>query len=424
MNFDPSKIFRRCADSPTLKIANRGKDLIARGYDVVNVTVGEPDFAPPQTALDAMVAAASKSGSHRYGPAPGTAGLRSAVSERLKNELGLEMGDVMITHGGKGALFMGLFTITPKDHGITVMTTGPYWPSYRPIVEELGNQFIMVPTSATEGYKLPADKLRHFMDEHNPQAFILTSPGNPTSSVYNPDELDAFADVFREHPQCTIFSDDIYSYWVHGNQNFMNLSMVAPDLSDRIVICDAFSKSMALTGWRVGYAAGPKNLIAAMSANQGNYLGNPNSVGQIMAHAVLTGDQSYRNQWSKAFERRAARMVERLKNLDGIKLNMPGGGIYDYLDAEGLFAQNPTVPKDLPLFPGLEAEGFKSMAGQTLKDTGDFGNYLFGHFGLAAIPGTDCEDPNGMRMGIAVSDNDIEKASDRTIEGVMALERS
>lgn len=413
--------FRDLAESPTMKISAQAKGLIENGHDVINLTAGEPDFAPPQTAIDALAKAMAKDASvFRYGPAAGMPGLRAAVKEQLKTERGLDVGDVGITHGGKGALFMALFTASPYDKPLTVMKAAPYWPSYRPIVEGLGHRFVPMHTKASEGYKVTPDLLEFYLKKYKPDFVIEASPDNPTSVFSTRQEIEERAEVYRRY-DTQIISDNIYSYWVHSGEKFVDLAMAAPDLQPRIVICDAFSKSMALTGLRVGYAAGPKEFMKSVMSAQSHYLGNANRMGQTMALGALNGSQDYRDVWEAAFERRAASAVEILQTSPLINVSMPGGGIYCYPDLSKVFRQNAQVPKGLPLFKGLEKEAYQSMAGEPIKDTGAMGRYMLAHFGLAVIPGTDCEDPNGIRMGIAASDDHVKEGARRFVQAVNSL---
>lgn len=389
--------------SPTLSLAAIAGELKAQGKDVISLSVGEPDFDTP-----AHICAAGKQamddGKTRYTPVPGTPALRQAICDKFKNENGIEYtpDQVIVGTGGKQVLYNAFMaTINPGDE---VVIPAPYWVSYPDMVELAEGKSVIVECPAENGFKLQAADLEAAITDKT-KWVIFNSPSNPTGAAYTKDEMKAVLDVIERHPHVYVMSDDIYEHLVYDGFEFATPAQVAPSLKDRILTINGVSKAYAMTGWRIGYAAGPVDIIKAMSKIQGQSTSNPSSISQEAALAALTGDQTFLNQWRDAFQKRRDLVLARLDAIDGISCIKPEGAFYIYAGCEGVI-------------------GKVTPQGKKIETDEDFAQYLLGELNVSVVHGGAFGLSPFFRISYALSEADLEKACDRIEEAVNGLKDS
>lgn len=389
--------------SPTLSLAAIAGELKAQGKDVISLSVGEPDFDTP-----AHICAAGKQamddGKTRYTPVPGTPALRQAICDKFKNENGIEYtpDQVIVGTGGKQVLYNAFMaTINPGDE---VVIPAPYWVSYPDMVELAEGKSVIVECPAENGFKLQAADLEAAITDKT-KWVIFNSPSNPTGAAYTKDEMKAVLDVIERHPHVYVMSDDIYEHLVYDGFEFATPAQVAPSLKDRILTINGVSKAYAMTGWRIGYAAGPVDIIKAMSKIQGQSTSNPSSISQEAALAALTGDQTFLNEWRDAFQKRRDLVLARLDAIDGISCIKPEGAFYIYAGCEGVI-------------------GKVTPQGKKIETDEDFAQYLLGELNVSVVHGGAFGLSPFFRISYALSEADLEKACDRIEEAVNGLKDS
>lgn len=320
--------------SPTLAVSQKAAELKAAGHDVIGLGVGEPDFDTPEFVKTAAKAAID-AGHTKYTAVDGIPQLKQAVINKFKRDNGLsyEPSEILISAGGKHSIFNLLSAwLNPGDE---VLIPAPYWVSYPDMSILVGAVPKFIEAGIEQRYKITPEQLANAITAKT-RLLFLNSPSNPTGTAYTKAELEALAEVLRQHPQVLIATDDMYEHILWSDESFHNIAMVAPDLNDRIVVLSGVSKAYAMTGWRIGYAAGPKPLIAAMKKIQSQSTSNPASISQWAALAALEGDQTIIKTMVKAFKERHDYLVDALNNVPGMKCIAGDGTFYTFANIDGL----------------------------------------------------------------------------------------
>ena len=378
--------------SMTLATSAKAKTMKASGVDVVGFGAGEPDFKTPPHICDAAVAAV-RDGHHGYIlPSSGLAELKQAVAAYLDRKCGLayEPSQICITTGGKYALFEACLTVlNPGDEAVL---PAPYWVSYPEQIRFAGAEPVIVGAGAGQGFKITPDQLGAAVTERT-RLFILNSPSNPTGVVYTRDELAALAEVVAGR-DIWVFSDEIYNELVYEGVDTCSFATLRDDLPAQTITFGGASKTWAMTGWRIGWAAGPHDLIGAMGRLQSQSTSNPTSIAQYAAVAALTGPEEPARAMYEEFDRRRVYMADRLAAMDGVTCVPPQGAFYTFPDFAAVY--------DRVL--GSEVEGPRSVA---------FADKVLDEAGVAVVPGAAFGDDNCCRLSFAMSMEQIEKGLDR-----------
>ena len=329
-----SAALARIAPSGTTAMTDRAIELRAAGHDIISLSVGEPDFATPPHVI-AAAKAALDAGDTRYTQVPGTQALRAAAAEHFRRDLGITVppGQVIVSAGGKQAIFHALLaTLNPGDE---VLVPSPWWVSYPEIVRFAGAEVIDLPTVAAGGFRITPAQLEAAITPRS-RWLLLNSPGNPTGATYPAAELRALGEVLRRHPQVMVLSDDIYAPLRYTPGAHATLAVECPDLAERILTVSGVSKSHAMTGFRIGVAAGSLWLIQAMARLQSHSSGNAASISQAAAVAAFLGPQDFLDDWRERFRLRRDRVVAAINAVPGLSCPVPDGAFYCMVDAAPL----------------------------------------------------------------------------------------
>lgn len=327
----PSQRVARLPTSPTLAISARAKELAAAGHDVLNLSAGEPDFDTPAFIRRAACEALER-GATRYTAADGTPELKAAIAGKFKRDNSLEYAtnEIIATSGAKQALFNAC--LSALDPGDEVLIPAPYWVSYPAVAQLAEAKPVILPCSAERGFKLTPETLERAISAKT-RLLILNSPSNPAGAVYSSAELTALGEVLARHEQVLVITDDIYEHLIYDHDKpFANVVMTVPTLRERTLVVNGVSKAYAMTGWRLGYAAGPAWWIAGMKKIQSQSTSNPAAVSQAAAAAALNGDQECVNAMRSAFKGRRDRFVAGLQQVSGVRCKMPDGAFYVFVD--------------------------------------------------------------------------------------------
>lgn len=353
MDYQLSDRINAIQPSPTLAVTQKANELRQQGKDVIGLGVGEPDFDTPDFIKEAAIQAI-RDGKTKYTAVDGIDELKDAVIKKLKrdNNLSYERKEIIVSAGGKHSIFNLLSAwLNPGDE---VIIPAPYWVSYPDMTKLVGAEPVIVKAGIDQRFKITPDQLREALTDKTRLMFI-NSPSNPAGTAYTADELKALAEVLRDYPNVLIATDDMYEHILWSDSAFANFPMVAPDLKDRTVILTGVSKAYAMTGWRIGYAAGPKPIIAAMKKMQSQSTSNPTSISQYAAAAALNGDQSCINTMVTAFKERHDYLVEALNDINGVDCVPGDGTFYAFAHVEGLMAKA-KVSSDVELCEKLLTE--------------------------------------------------------------------
>jgi len=385
-----SKRVNAIKPSPTLAVSQKAAELKAAGADVIGLGVGEPDFTTPKFICEAAKQAID-AGHTRYTAVDGIPELKKAICAKFSrdNQLSYEPSEILVSAGGKHSIF-NLLTAW-LDEGDEVIIPAPYWVSYPDMTLLVGATPVVIEAGIDQAYKITAEQLAAAITDKTKLLF-LNSPSNPTGMAYTADELRALAEVLRQHPRVLIATDDMYEHILWADEPFANLPMVAPDLKDRTVILSGVSKAYAMTGWRIGYAAGPKPIIAAMKKAQSQSTSNPASISQYAALAALNGDQSFIGEMVSEFRIRHDRLVEGLSKIPGLKVRPGDGTFYTFPNIEGLM-QAVGVETDVELCERLLSEA-----------------------NVALVPGSAFGAPGHFRLSFAASRDVLDEAVRRIAE--------
>ena len=387
----------RLAPSATLAMSQKSSEMKAQGIDVINMSVGEPDFNTPDNIKQAAKKAIDENYS-RYSPVPGYPDLRKAIVAKLKNENGLEytINEVIVGTGGRKCVCNAVLALV--NPGDEVIIPAPYWVSYPQMVKLAGGTPVIVNLSFDQDFKMTAEQLENAITEKT-KMLILCSPSNPTGSVYSKKELAALAEVLKKHPEVFVLADEIYE---HINYIGKHHSIAQePGMKEQVIIANGVSKAYAMTGWRIGFLAGPEWIIKGCNKLQGQYTSGTCSVSQKAAEAAYTLDQSAVEEMRVAFERRRNLIVKLAKEVPGLEVNMPQGAFY--------------------LFPKCNSYFGKSNGEKTINNSTDFAMYLLEEAHVATVGGDAFGDPDCFRMSYATSDENIVEAIKRIKEALGKL---
>ena len=396
MNYLAERL-NRLSPSATLAMSQKSNELKAQGVDVINMSVGEPDFDTPMHIKEAAKKAVDDNYS-RYSPVPGYPALRNAIVAKMKNENGLEYTAAQIScaNGAKQSVCNTIMVLV--DKGDEVIIPAPYWVSYPEMVKMADGTPVIITAGIKQDFKITPAQLEAAITPKT-KALILCSPSNPTGSVYNKEELAALAEVLAKHPQVIIIADEIYEHinYVGKHESIAQFE----EVRDRVVIVNGVSKAYAMTGWRIGFVAGPEWLVKAINKLQGQYTSGPCSVSQKAAEAAYTGTQAPVKEMQQAFERRRDLIVSLAKEIPGMEINYPQGAFY--------------------LFPKCDAFFGKSAGNHTINDADDLAMYLLEVGHVACVGGTSFGAPECIRLSYATSDENIVEAMRRIKEALAAL---
>ena len=375
--------------SQTKAMSALAETMVSQGRKVIKLSQGEPDFATPehiaQAAISAIVA-----GHTKYTAVAGIPLLREAIVDKFKREnaLTFSMEQVTVGCGAKQLLFNAL--IASLDAGDEIVFPTPCWVSYPEMVKLAGGVPVAIKTLVEDGFVIQPDTLEAAITP-NTKWLMLNSPSNPTGAVYSRADLAALAEVLRKHPKIWVLSDDIYEHIVYNDDAFATLAAIAADLADRTVTINGVSKSYAMTGWRVGYAGGPTEMIKAMNTVQGQSTSHTCSIAQHAAAAALSGDQSFIGEFRDAFKVRRDLMMSFLHDIPGLNCRTPDGAFYLFVDCRSLM-------------------GSRAPDGKQLNNDNDFAMYLLEHAGVAVVPGSAFLAEGFVRISYAASDDELRSA--------------
>jgi aspartate aminotransferase len=374
--------------SPTLAITARAAQMRAAGKDIVGLGAGEPDFDTPEHIKAAAVEALAK-GFTKYTAVDGIASLKKAIIEKFKKDNGLDYQpkQVLVSCGGKQSSYN--LTQALLNPGDEVIIPAPFWVSYPDMVLLADGVPVIIETTQAQRFKITPEQLRKAITPKTRLIFI-NSPSNPSGIAYTLDELKALGDVLKDYPNIIIATDDMYEHILWQQGTFVNILNAHPDLYDRTVVMNGVSKAYSMTGWRIGYAAGPADLIEAMTTVQSQSTSNPTSISQVAAEAALTGDQSFINDMCVEFKKRHDYVVAEFNKIDGI----------DCIETDGTFYVFPNIEKLLARLDGID-------------DDLAFSEYLIEKAGVALVPGSAFGTPGHIRISIATSMANLEKAMER-----------
>jgi aspartate aminotransferase len=384
-----SESVERIAASATMAISSRAKAMQAAGEDVIALAAGEPDFVTPQHIRDAAKAALDE-GFTYYTPAAGIPELRAAWGKKVGRERGVTYSadQVIVTAGGKQAVFNTVYALAgPGDE---VIIPAPYWVSYPEQAKAVGATPVVIETRAEDNFKLGPEALRDAITERT-RLLILCSPSNPTGAVYSREELTALSEVLVKE-QVPVLSDEVYDALVYG-EPFSSIASLGQEIYELTVVAGAVSKAYAMTGWRIGFAAGPKHVIAAAGRLQSHSTSGANSIAQKAALAAITGDQSSVEQMRQAFDERRKYMLERLLDMEGVSCPEPRGAFYT--------------------FPRISAFYGRTLDGEPIDGSMAFCTALLEQAKLALVPGVAFGNDEHVRLSYAASMEEITEAMDR-----------
>jgi len=390
-----SERLQRLQPSATLAMSQRSSELKAQGVDVINMSVGEPDFNTPDHIKEAAKQAIDENWS-RYSPVPGYPELKNAIVAKLKNENGLDYkpSQILCSNGAKQSVCNTVMALV--NAGDEVIIPAPYWVSYPQMVLLAEGTPVFVEAKIEQDFKITPEQLEAAITPKT-KALILCSPSNPTGSVYSLKELEALKDVLLKHPQVIVIADEIYE---HINYVGQHASMASfPDIKDRVVIINGVSKAYAMTGWRIGFVAAPEWIVKGCNKLQGQYTSGPCSVSQKAAEAAYTGSQQCVEDMRQAFERRKNLIVKLAKEIPGLEVNDPQGAFY--------------------LFPKCSSYFGKADGERVINNSTDFAMYLLEVGHVATVGGDAFGSPECFRMSYATSDENIVEAMNR-IKNVLA----
>lgn len=378
--------------SATLAVTTKAKELKEQGVDVIDLGVGEPDFPTPQHICDEAKAALDR-GETKYVAVAGTPALRKAICDKLKRENNLDYtpDEITVNCGGKGTLFnIIMATVNPKDE---VIIPAPYWVSYPDMVRIAEGTPVFVVGKEETGFKITPEDLEKAITPKT-KWFIINSPSNPSGAAYTPDELRALADVLKRHPHVWIISDEIYEHIVYDNFKSASIAAVAPELKDRTLTVNGLAKSFSMTGWRVGYAAGPAEVIKAANKIQSQSTSHAVSFCQSAGVVALNSPMDFLKERNDIFKQRRDMVVEKLNAIAGITCRVPEGAFYLYPSIAGCI-------------------GKKTPDGKEIKTDTDFVTYLLETQGVAVVPGVAFGLSPYFRLSYATATELLEKACER-----------
>ena len=393
-----SQFTRQLKPSETLAISTKAKTLRAQGRNIIDFGLGEPDFATPANIIRAAEHAMAE-GFTKYTPPAGLPALRRAIADKLKRENDLDYApeQIIVSCGAKQALYNVAMVLI--DAGDEVLIPGPYWVTYPTQVVLAGGTPVIIPTTAADDFKITGDMLRRYLTPQT-KGIILNSPCNPTGAVYTPAELEDLARVLLD-TNLFIITDEIYEHIIYDGIKQISIATLHPALQARAVVVNGFSKSYAMTGWRLGYCAGPREVIEMCDRLQSQTTSNPTAFVQVAGIEALTGPQDSVHAMAQAFEERRNFVVARLNAIAGITSNTPHGAFYIFPKIAGLFGRH--------------------AKGQPLTTSVEVADYLLDEAGVAVVPGDAFGDDHYMRLSYASSMAELEDGLGRIDQAVQQL---
>lgn len=386
-----SKALERVQPSATVAISQKAREMAREGRDIIALSAGEPDFDTPTPIKNAAIAALG-AGKTKYTNVDGIPELKEAVAVKFRSENGLEVtaDDCFVASGGKQIIFNAMMaTLNPGDE---VIVPVPYWVSYPEIVRLCGAEPVFAKADASTGFKLTAAALEATITPKT-KWLILNTPSNPSGATYDAAELKVLAEVLLRHSHVHILTDDIYEALVYDG-SFATIAEVAPELMPRTVTLNGVSKSHSMTGWRIGYCTGPRDLLKAMTKLQSQSTTNPSSISQWAAVEALTGDQSFLLEWKKVFRARRDKVVDGLNNCKGLDCLVPAGAFYVFPSCTGLYGKTTT-------------------GGAAINSDADFVMALLEETGVALVHGAAFGLPGHFRLSYAAADAQLDAALGR-----------
>lgn len=381
---------RELQESQTIKMAQMGRELKQKGVDIIDLSLGEPDFSTSAHIKEAAKRAIEEGYTH-YPPVPGYPDLREAIARKFlkENNLAYTMDQIVVSTGAKQSLAnVILCLVNPGDE---VLMPAPYWVSYAAQIQLAEGKMVTVPTTVESEYKITPGQLEAHLNSRT-KLFIFSSPCNPTGSVYSMAELEKLAEVFCKFPGVQIISDEIYEH-INFRDHHESIAQVQ-EIADRVVVVNGFSKGFAMTGWRLGYIAAPLEIARACTKMQGQFTSGASSISQRAAFAAITEDLKPTIAMREAFRRRRDLMMKLLAEVKGLKLNRPEGAFYLFPDVSEYF-------------------GKKDRAGNRINDAEDLSMYLLKEAHVSSVTGAAFGSPQCLRLSYANSEDNLEKAAER-----------
>ncbi|TCC58820.1 pyridoxal phosphate-dependent aminotransferase [Kribbella pittospori] len=373
------------SESATMAVDSKAKALKAAGRPVIGFGAGEPDFPTPDYIVEAAVAAARDPKNHRYTPAGGLPELKQAIVDKTKRDSGyeIEAAQVLVTNGGKHAVFNACATLL--DPGDEVLLPAPYWTSYPEIIQLAGGVPVEVLADETQGYCVTVEQLEAARTEKT-KALLFCSPSNPTGAVDSPEAVEAIGRWALEH-DLWVITDEIYEHLTYGGAKATSLPVAVPELADKTVVLNGVAKTYAMTGWRVGWMIGPKDVVKAATNLQSHQTSNVCNIAQRAAIAALTGDLSAVDEMKKAFDRRRQTMVRLLNEIPGVECPEPTGAFYAYPSVKGVLG--------------------KEINGRTPSSSAELAEIILDQAEVAVVPGEAFGAPGYLRLSYALGDADL-----------------
>jgi len=381
-------------ESATLAVDAKAKALKADGRPVIGFGAGEPDFPTPDYIVAAAVEACSDTRNHRYTPAGGLPDLRAAIVEKTQRDSGftVDAAQVLVTNGGKQAIYEGFATLL--DPGDEVILPAPYWTTYPESIRLAGGVPVEVLADETQDYKVTVDQLEAARTDRT-KALLFNSPCNPTGAVYSPEEVEAIGRWLVER-NLWVMTDEIYEHLVYDGVDCVSLPVAVPELADRCVIVNGVAKTFAMTGWRVGWLVGPKDIVKAATNLQSHATSNVSNVSQRAAVAAVSGDLSAVQEMRAAFDRRRRTIVAMLNEIDGVTCPLPQGAFYAYPSVTDLLG--------------------RTIDGTTAATSAELAELFLDKAEVAAVPGEAFGSPGYLRFSYALGDDDL-------VEGITRLQK-
>jgi aspartate aminotransferase len=387
MNFTAR--LNRIKESLTIGMAKKARDLKAKGKDVISLSLGEPDFDTPQHVKDAAIRAID-AGKTKYTPVGGIPELKSAICNKFHRDYNMEIStaNVMVSTGAKQCIMNAILSLV--DHGQEVIIPLPYWVSYSEMVNFAGGKSVFIPAKFEDGFALDLEAMERSINDKT-RVILFSSPSNPAGSSLSYDQLKQIADIVKRHPHVTVISDEIYE---HINFDGEHTSISQFDgIKDQLIIVNGVSKGFAMTGWRIGYMVGPKEIIAACDKLQGQFTSGANSIAQWAAVEAINGDMKPTQSMVDTFRGRRDMIVEMLSEIPGIETDTPKGAFY--------------------LFPKVSSLYGKEFGGRKINDSLDFCDYILNTALVSLVPGVAFGMDEHVRISYASSEEELKKAMRR-----------
>ena len=395
-----SRNVQRMEPSITMAVTDKAKAMKAQGIDVISMSAGEPDFDTPENIKEAAYRAI-QSGFTKYTPAVGIPELREAICQKFKrdNDLDYEPSEVVVSSGAKHSIFIAVMALL--NPGDEVIIPAPYWVTYTEQPKLAGGNPVVVKAEKETGLKITLGQLKDAVTPKT-KLFMLNSPSNPSGAVYTKEELEGLADVLLD-TGVWVISDEMYESIIYDGEVHYSIAALRDGMKDQTITVNGVSKTYAMTGWRIGYAAGPGDVIKAMGKIQSQETSNPSSISQMAALEAITGPKDAFNEMLKAFDERRRFILERLNSIEGVSCITPKGSFYAYPDVSSYYGSG---------FNGKAVEGSVAMC-----------TYLLEEAKVACVPGGGFGTDENIRLSYATSMENIEKALDRIEEGLSKLDR-